>query len=102
MLPLAAPADVDVPVRWFGFAAVKAAITVQWQEFGQMLMLMSALAHIIFMSLFGGFLLVMRNAGEQENGDMSKVRLGPKGCWRCAQGHAGCRAMELTSGAHGQ
>ncbi|KAG2451828.1 hypothetical protein HYH02_003604 [Chlamydomonas schloesseri] len=70
--------DVDVPVRWFGFAAVKAAITVQWQEFGQMLMLMSALAHIIFMSLFGGFLLVMRNAGQQENGDMSKVKSQPE------------------------
>ncbi|KAG2441727.1 hypothetical protein HXX76_003342 [Chlamydomonas incerta] len=70
--------DVDVPVRWFGFAAVKAAITVQWQEFGQMLMLMSALAHVIFMSLFGGFLLVMRNLGEQENGDMSKVKNQPE------------------------
>ncbi|GIL50181.1 hypothetical protein Vafri_6307 [Volvox africanus] len=70
--------DVDVPVRWFGFAAVKAAITVQWQEFGQVLMLMSALAHVIFMSLFGGFLLVVRNVGEHENGVMSKVREQPK------------------------
>ncbi|EFJ44379.1 hypothetical protein VOLCADRAFT_118752 [Volvox carteri f. nagariensis] len=59
--------DVDVPVRWFGFAAVKAAITVQWQEFGQMLMLMSALAHVIFMSLFGGFLMLLRSVGEREN-----------------------------------
>ncbi|KAG2492902.1 hypothetical protein HYH03_008816 [Edaphochlamys debaryana] len=70
--------DVDVPVRWFGFAAVKAAITVQWQEFGQILMLMSALAHIIYMCLFGGFLLVVRNAGEAEGGDMSAVRRRPE------------------------
>ncbi|GLC75104.1 hypothetical protein PLESTF_001594300 [Pleodorina starrii] len=70
--------DVDVPVRWFGFAAVKAAITVQWQEFGQMLMLMSALAHVIFMSFFGGFLLVLRKAGDEEEGDMCKVRGRPQ------------------------
>ncbi len=24
--------DVDVPVRWFGFTAIKAAITVQWRK----------------------------------------------------------------------
>lgn len=32
---LTALIDVDVPVRWFGFAAVKAAITVQWREWGR-------------------------------------------------------------------
>ncbi|KXZ52570.1 hypothetical protein GPECTOR_9g614 [Gonium pectorale] len=70
--------DTDVPVRWFGFAAVKAAITVQWQEFGQMLMLMSALAHVIFMALFGGFLLVLRHAGERHAGDVDQVRRQPE------------------------
>ncbi len=43
-----------------------------------MLMLMSALAHITFMALFGGFLLVVRNAGEEAGGDMSVVRSRPE------------------------
>lgn len=43
-----------------------------------MLMLMSALAHISFMALFGGFLLVVRNAGEEAGGDMSAVRSRPE------------------------
>lgn len=71
--------DVDVPVRWFGFTAIKAAITVQWQAFGQTLMLMGSLAHITFMVLFGVLMLVIRRHGEHvADHDMSLVRKEPE------------------------
>ncbi|PNH09090.1 hypothetical protein TSOC_004306 [Tetrabaena socialis] len=69
----------DVPVRWYGFTVVKAVVAVHWreqglEEFGQTLMLLSALVHIMFMVTFSSFLLVLRLAEEQEDGDMGMIR----------------------------